>query len=234
MDIKRKQLNMKKTAVIFGASGLVGKELCRILSEGNEFDEIKIVVRTRQDFLSDKINQIILPDFSKLNEPGEALKADAFFCCIGTTIKKAGSQDSFRKVDLDIPVAVAQLAETLAVPSLVVISSLGADEKSSNFYLKTKGQMEMKVAETYHGNLKFVRPSLLMGDRKEFRFGEKIAVFFMKASGWIFTGPLARYRGIKASDVARCMIKISGLPSDKMIYESDELIRIAKQDKNLK
>lgn len=225
---------MNKTAVIFGASGLVGKELCNLLSENNEFEEIKIVVRTRQDFLSDKINQIILPDFSKLNEHREALKADVFFCCIGTTIKKAGSQESFRKVDFDIPVAIAGLAETLSIPSLVVISSLGADEKSSNFYLRTKGQMERKVAEAYHGNLKFVRPSLLMGDRKEFRLGEKIAVIFMKVSGWIFTGPLARYRGIKASDVAGCMIKISGLPSGKMIYESDELIGIAKKDKKLK
>jgi len=225
---------MKKTAVIFGASGLVGKELCRILSEDNEFEEIKIVVRTRQDNLSDKIKQIILPDFSKFSDIRDTLKADVFFCCIGTTIKKAGSQDSFLKVDLDIPVAVAELAETLAVPSLVVISSLGADDKSSNFYLRTKGRMEKKVAESYHGNLKFVRPSLLMGDRKEFRFGEKIAVVFMKAFGWIFAGQLARYRGIKAVDVARCLIKLSGLTTGKMIYESEELAGIAGQYNKLK
>lgn len=225
---------MKKTAVIFGASGLVGKELCRILSEDNEFEEIKIVVRTRQDNLSDKIKQIILPDFSKFSDIRDTLKADVFFCCIGTTIKKAGSQDSFLKVDLDIPVAVAELAETLAVPSLVVISSLGADDKSSNFYLRTKGRMEKKVAESYHGNLKFVRPSLLMGDRKEFRFGEKIAVVFMKAFGWIFAGQLARYRGIKAVDVARCLVKLSGLTMGKMIYESEELAGIAGQYNKLK
>jgi len=225
---------MKKTAVIFGASGLVGKELCNLLSENNEFEEIKIVVRTRQECSSSKIKQIILTDFSNLSDQQEGLKADVFFCCIGTTIKKAGSQESFRKVDYDIPVAIAGLAEILSVPSLVVISSLGADEKSSNFYLRTKGQMERKVAEAYHGNLKFVRPSLLMGNRTEFRFGEKIAVIFMKAFGWIFAGQLARYRGIKASDVAGCMIKISGLPSGKKIYESDELIKIAKEDINPK
>jgi len=232
MDIKGKQHNMKKTAVIFGASGLVGNELCKLLSEDNEFDEIKTVVRTRLDFFSDKIKQIILSDFSKLNDHRDTLKGDVFFCCIGTTIKKAGSPDSFLKVDLDIPVAVAELAETLAIPSLVVVSSLGADEKSSNFYLKTKGKMETKVKEAYHGKLKFVRPSLLMGNRKEFRFGEKIAVIFMKIFGWIFAGPLARYRGIKAADVARSMIKISGFSSGKMIYESDELARLAeKQNK---
>ena len=223
---------MKKTAVIFGASGLVGNELCKLLSEDNEFDEIKTVVRTRLDFFSDKIKQIILSDFSKLNDHRDTLKGDVFFCCIGTTIKKAGSPVSFLKVDLDIPVAVAELAETLAIPSLVVVSSLGADEKSSNFYLKTKGKMETKVKEAYHGKLKFVRPSLLMGNRKEFRFGEKIAVIFMKIFGWIFAGPLARYRGIKAADVARSMIKISGFSSGKMIYESDELARLAeKQNK---
>ncbi len=220
---------MKKTAVIFGASGLVGNELCNLLSGDNEFEEIKVVVRTRQDFVSDKIKRIILTDFSKLNDHRDTLKADVFFCCIGTTIKKAGSRDAFLKVDLDIPVAIAVLAETLAVPSLVVISSLGADEKSSNFYLRTKGQMEKKVAESYHGNLKFVRPSLLMGNRKEFRFGEKIAILFMKVFGWIFAGPLVRFRGIKAADVAGCMIKISGFPSGKMIYESDELVRLAEK-----
>jgi uncharacterized protein YbjT (DUF2867 family) len=219
---------MKKTAVIFGASGLVGKELCKILSEDSEFEEILIVVRTRQESLSPKIKQLILPDFSQLSDHKDSMKADLFFCCIGTTIKKAGSQESFRKVDLDIPVAVAAIAQLLSVNSLVVISSLGANEKSSNFYLRTKGQMERQVAEKYHGDLKFVRPSLLMGDREEFRFGEKFAVVFMKAFGWLFAGPMKRYRGIMASDVARCMVKISSLPKGKQIYESEELLELAE------
>ena len=196
---------MQKRAVIFGASGLVGRELLTILTNDAEISEIIVVVRKKIDEQSPKVKQICLTDFSGLDNFKDSLHADMFFCCIGTTIKKAGSEEEFRRVDFQIPVAVAQMAEALSIPSLVVISSVGADAASANFYLRTKGEMEKTVAGVYHGNLKFVRPSLLMGDRKEFRFGEKTAVVFMKVFGWIFVGPLRRYKGVNASDVAFCM-----------------------------
>ena len=220
---------MKKRAVIFGASGLVGRELLTLLSGDAALSEITVVVRKQMDGQSTKVKQICLTDFSDLDDYRDSLKADEFFCCIGTTIKKAGSEEEFRRVDFQIPVTVARMAEKLSVPSLVVISSLGADERSANFYLRTKGQMERAVAEVYHGNLKFVRPSLLMGKRKEFRFGEKTAMVFMKMLGWIFVGPLKRYKGINAADVALCIKKIASDNSGKKIYESDELHRLAKE-----
>jgi uncharacterized protein YbjT (DUF2867 family) len=208
----------KKSAVIFGATGLVGKELITLLLENKDFERIVVVVRKLL-----VLKQIQLSDFSKLMDLKDRLKASVYFCSIGTTIKTAGSKDAFLKVDLDIPKKIAQLAEVLSVPSFVAISSLGASADSSNFYLRTKGEMEKAVREIYHGNLKFVRPSLLMGNRDEFRFGEKVAVVFMKAFGWIFAGPLKKYKGIYVRDVARSMIIISDLAADKMIYESDEL-----------
>jgi len=220
---------MKKRAVIFGASGLVGRELLTILTNDAEISEIIVVVRKKIDEQSPKVKQICLTDFSGLDNFKDSLHADMFFCCIGTTIKKAGSEEEFRRVDFQIPVAVAQMAEALSIPSLVVISSVGADAASSNFYLRTKGEMEKTVAGVYHGNLKFVRPSLLMGDRKEFRFGEKTAVVFMKVFGWIFVGPLRRYKGVNASDVAFCMRQIASDNSDKKVYESDELHKLARE-----
>ncbi|MBK9637203.1 MAG: hypothetical protein IPO63_05090 [Bacteroidetes bacterium] len=102
------------------------------------------------------------------------------FCCIGTTIKKAGSQEAFRKVDYQIPLDLAALAEKARINKFIVISSLGADPLSNNFYLKTKGEMERDPIKGYSfQNSAFVRPSLLLGPRHEFRFGERFAQFFM-------------------------------------------------------
>jgi uncharacterized protein YbjT (DUF2867 family) len=213
----------RKSAVVFGATGLVGKELINALLENNDFESITAVVRKQLVLTDSKLKQIKLPDFSKLLDLRDKLKAEVFFCSVGTTIKTAGSKEEFARVDLEIPKKIAQLAEALSIPSLVAISSIGADANSSNFYLRTKGEMEKTVREIYHGNLKFVRPSLLMGNRNEFRFGEKVSVAFMKGFGWLFAGPFKKYRGIYARDVAHAMIKISDQTADKMIYESNEL-----------
>jgi uncharacterized protein YbjT (DUF2867 family) len=217
-----------KSAVVFGATGLVGKELIKALLENKDFENVTAVARKQLVLTDPRLKQIKLSDFSKLMDLKDKLKAGIFFCCIGTTIKTAGSKEEFARVDLEIPKNIARLAELLSIPSLVAISSIGADAGSSNFYLKTKGEMEKAVREVYHGNLKFVRPSLLMGDRDEFRFGEKISMAFMKGFGWLFTGPLKKYKGIYVHDVALAMIKISDLPSDKLIYDSDELQKFAQ------
>jgi uncharacterized protein YbjT (DUF2867 family) len=218
--------DLKKCAVVFGATGLVGKELVTELSASNDFEKIISVTRKNLTLSDPKLECVQIDDFSKLMDLKEKLKGGLFFCCIGTTIKSAGSQEAFTRVDLEIPMKIAQLAETLSVPAMVVISSMGANSSSSNFYLRTKGEMEKKVREAYSGKLRFVRPSLLMGKREEFRFGERIAVGFMKAFGWLFAGPLKKYKGIYARDVARAMIKISHFKSGKIVYESNELQKL--------
>ena len=217
------QPETKGSAVVFGATGFVGKELINVLLKNNEFDKVIAVTRRDLSIANPELEQVKLNDFSQLMNLKDKLNAAVFFCCIGTTIKIAGSKEAFRQVDLFIPQKIAKLAELLSVPSLVIISSIGASYTSSNFYLKTKGEMEKTVRELYSGNLKIVRPSLLMGQRDEFRFGEKASVGFMKVFGWVFAGPLKKYKGIYAHDVARAMIKIAQLPSEKVIYESDEL-----------
>ncbi|MCX6302769.1 MAG: NAD(P)H-binding protein [Bacteroidia bacterium] len=218
----------KKTAVVFGATGLVGGELINELLEQKDF---KVTAMTRRDLPVSHQDLVIcnLDNFSQLMQLKDKLYAEVYFCCIGTTIKIAGSQEAFRKVDLEIPQQIAHLAESLSVQVLVIISSIGASPVSSNFYLRTKGEMEKTVREIYSGNLKFVRPSLLMGNRKEFRFGERASTVFMKAFGWLFTGPMRKYKGIYARDVARAMIKISRLPKDKVIFESGELQDVLRQ-----
>lgn len=222
---------MNQTAVVFGATGMVGKELVYELLEGSEFLKIIAIVRNPLPIANSKLEQLAINDYSQLARHKEKLNADVYFCCIGTTIKKAGSQDAFRKVDYDIPVQVAQLAQEFSFSSLVIISSIGSNANTSNFYLRTKGEMEQAVQEIYKGNLKIVRPSLLIGHRSEFRFGEKAATILMKAIGILMIGPLKKYKAIYAWDVARAMIKSTSLPKETIILESDKLADLAKKKK---
>lgn len=198
-----------KTAVIFGATGLTGNELLKQLIENGNYSKIIAVVRREVDFKSNKVTNIILENFLNLFEIADKLKADLFFVCTGTTIKKAGSKEAFRKTDYEIPLRIAECAQQIKIPGMVVISSIGADSSSSNFYLRTKGEMEAAISKAYNGNLKFIRPSLLLGKRDEFRAGEYFASFVMKALGWAMIGPLKKYRGVKASEVARQMEELS-------------------------
>jgi nucleoside-diphosphate-sugar epimerase len=222
---------MNKTVVIFGATGLVGNELLHILADSDEYKKIVAVCRKALLFTHPKLETILLSDFSDLLQIKEKLKADSCFCCIGTTIKTAGSKDAFRKVDYFIPKQIAQLAEELSIPDLVIISSIGANPATSNFYLKTKGEMEKTTREIFKGNLKIVRPSLLMGKRSEFRFGERAAIIFMKSFGWMLFGHLKKYRGIYARDVARAMLLISHSSPENIIFESDELNAVIARQK---
>ncbi|EKD32535.1 MAG: putative nucleoside-diphosphate-sugar epimerase [uncultured bacterium] len=198
--------NDVKTAVVFGATGLVGSEVVKELLNRPEYAKVIAVVRKPFPLSHPSLEFFIISDFSKLSETALNLLADEYFCCIGTTIKAAGSKENFRHVDLNIPEQIALLAQKLAVPYMAVVSSIGANIKSSSFYLHTKGEMERSVQDIYRGNLKIVRPSLLVGNRKEYRFGENVAIIFMKLFGWTFVGPLRKYRGIPAKQVARAMI----------------------------
>ena len=213
----------RKKAVVFGSTGLVGKELVRVLIARDDYDKVIAITRKPLLISDPKLEEVHLDEFSQLADLKERLHATEYYCCIGTTIAKAGSKDFFRQVDVDIPVQIAGLAELLSIPVVVIISSIGANIASPNFYLRTKGEMEKNVREVFSGNLKIVRPSLLMGKRDEYRFGEKVSAGFMKIFGWLFAGPLKKYKGIDARHLAVSMIKISGYPPDKVIYESNEL-----------
>jgi GrpB-like predicted nucleotidyltransferase (UPF0157 family)/uncharacterized protein YbjT (DUF2867 family) len=228
--INRIMMNTRtlKTAVVFGSTGLVGGELVRELLAQDGFSKVTAVARRDLPVSDPRLEICRLSDYSQLMALKDRLNADIYFCCIGTTIKIAGTKEKFREVDLEIPKRIAQLAESFSVPNLVLISSIGASGQSSNFYLRTKGEMEKSVREIYSGNLKIIRPSLLMGNREEFRFGEKVSVVFMNIFGWLFAGPLKKYKGIKARDVAKAMIRTAQFPADKIVFDSGELHDIIK------
>ncbi len=222
-----KDQHLRKTAVVFGATGLVGSQLVKLLLKDSDYQKVTLVVRHRLTIENPKLEQIQLSDFTRLDTISSQLQASEYFCCIGTTIKKAGTKAAFRHIDFEIPAMIATLAQEMNVDRLAVISSIGADARSSSFYLRTKGEMEKEVREVFQGNLVIFRPSLLMGKRGEFRFGEKAAILFMKVFGWLFIGPLSKYRGIDATDVARAMISAVSGPDKALILESDRIQEIA-------
>jgi Predicted nucleoside-diphosphate-sugar epimerases len=221
--------NNKRTAVVFGGTGLVGKALIKELIDNQDYGEIIAVLRNDLPFSNPKLEQLLFSDFRHLIHLKGELNATDYFCCIGTTIKKAGSQKAFQQVDHDIPVQIAKLAHSLSIPNMVAISSLGANAASSNFYLRTKGKMENSVRKSYTGNLKIVRPSLLMGRRNERRFGEKAGILFMRMFGWLLLGPLNKFKGIEVTDLAKVMVGLAKDSSGQVFFESKELRALRKR-----
>lgn len=216
---------MKKTALLFGASGLTGSFLLQQLLQDPGYQQVIVFGRRKLEIAHPKLSQQLL-DIDKPNDHINSIKADALFCCLGTTIRKAGSQQAFRKVDHDFVVSLMQMAEKNKIPRFLVISSMGANAGSRNFYLRTKGEMEAQLEKTGIAYKTIVRPSLIMGNRNEWRLGESVAVVLMKLIGPLMFGPLKKYRSIKAETIARAMHRLSHENHALRIIESDTLQKI--------
>ena len=218
---------MEKTAIVFGASGLIGNLLLQKLISDNRYQKIILIVRKSINLEHQKLEEKII-DFNLIEEIN-SIQADEIYCCIGTTIKKAGSKEAFEAVDLDIPSKIAQLALNNDIQKLFIVSSLGANLHTSNFYLKTKARMEHAVAKNPIDTVIFFRPSLLLGSRKEFRFGELIAKIFMPIIHVFLLGSLKKYRAIKGEVVAQAMINVANSDYEGLHYlESDQVQKIGK------
>ncbi len=214
-------------ALIIGSTGLIGNELLNILENDNYFDKIELWVRKYTNGNnSNKINTRII-DFNKISEI-DKIEADVVFCCVGTTIKKAKTKEAFRKVDFNIPIDIAMLSEKSKIKKLIIISSLGAEKESKNFYLKTKGEMEFAVSQLNILSIILMRPSMLLGNRNEFRFGEIIGKYIMQILSFLFFGKFRKYKAIHAKTVALAMIKAAKTNfSGIKVFESDEIEKIA-------
>lgn len=190
---------------IAGSTGLTGSFLLEKLLHDSDVSKVYALVRKPSSRRADKLIEITFNgDFSKVELPE---KADAFFCCLGTTIKKAGSQDAFRLVDVQLPTQLIAMAEKMDARSFVLQSSVSAQADSSNFYLKCKGEVENKLKLSSIPIKCTVRPSILAGPRKEFRLGEKIGLVLMQLLRPLFIGKLKRYRAVHVDRVAESMLK---------------------------
>lgn len=217
-----------RTAILFGATGLVGSQLLEILIKEEEYAKIIVFSRRPVKSESPKVQEI-LTDFVDVKPLEGYFKGSDIFCCLGTTIKKAKSKESFRQVDFDLPVVLASIASRKPVNRFVVISSIGANAESRNFYLRTKGEMEQAVRGILGENVFIVRPSMLLGMRNETRFGEILGKWGMALLSPVLIGKLARYKGIKASGVARAMVWLAIHETGSQIIESDQLYKLSKK-----
>ncbi|WP_373999189.1 NAD(P)H-binding protein [Bdellovibrio bacteriovorus] len=222
-------MNYPASVCMVGASGLVGHELLVLLGLLDEISSVKAVTRSPLGRLPAGIENILL-DFNKLKDYDSALKADIFVCCLGSTIKKAGSQEAFRKVDHDYVIEFAKVAERVGAQKFLVVSAMGADANSSVFYNRVKGEMENDLRALKIPQIEVFRPSLILGDRKEQRAGEDIGQKLSPYVNPLLVGPLKKYRAIKASDIAKAMaIAILNFHPGFHVYPSNKIQDIADQ-----
>jgi len=218
-----------KTAIIIGSTGLIGSHLLNLILDSNDYLNVITFVKRDTGIKHKKLTQHII-DFDKPETYKELVVGDDFFCTIGTTIKKAGSKEAFRKVDFEYPRQFAAYALQNKDKQFLIISSLGADSNSGNFYLKTKGEIQDFLKDSKIESVAVLQPSLLLGDRKEFRLGEKIGAFFMKTLSFMFLGNLKKYKAIEAKTVAKAMLTIAQQNNSGFkIYESDVIQEIANK-----
>ena len=215
-----------KTALIIGSTGLIGSELLNLLLDSNDYLKVITFVKRDTGIKHPKLTQHII-NFDKPETYKDLVVGDDFFCTIGTTIKKAGSKEAFRKVDFEYPRQFAAFALQNKVKQFLTISSLGADAKSGNFYLKTKGEIQDFLKDCNFESVSVLQPSLLLGDRTEFRLGEKVGAFFMKSLSFLFLGNLKKYKPIESKTVAKALLKIAQTNNEGFkIYESDAIQEI--------
>lgn len=218
---------MDRNALVVGATGLIGGHLVRLLLEDPEYHEITVLTRKEFPLQHYKLDKRLV-DFEKLENALQGVRLHDVFCALGTTIRMAGSQEAFKKVDFEYPLRTASRALKLGAKRFLVVSSIGADASSSNFYLKTKGELEKALSVEGFGGLIILRPSFLLGQRSEFRPGERIALAVMRAASPLMRGPLARYRPIEASAVAMAMIAAAKQNlRGTHIFESDHILELS-------
>jgi uncharacterized protein YbjT (DUF2867 family) len=209
----------KKTALVIGASGLIGLELTKQLLLDDRYEKVNVLVRRPLPFEHQKLVQIRYsydwPDTTLID-------GDELFCCLGTTIKTAGSPTAFRKVDFTYVLQTAQLSLTNGAKKMALVSSIGANKNSKVFYSKVKGQIEEAVSELDFESCFILRPSMLLGVRPELRMGELVGKLVMTALSFAIP---KKYKAIEGKDVAKGMIACMNSEKEGVhILESDAIL----------
>lgn len=216
-------------AIIFGATGLIGSHLIALLAQDEEVSKITAITRREVHSTDPKVRYKKI-DFSNIDElHASIIEGSHVFSAIGTTQNQVkGNKDVYRSIDFDITYEVAKACVSNSAELFQFVSSSGADASSTNFYLKLKGEIEDTVMQTGLKSLRIYRPGLLMGQRKEYRFGERIAQFLMPKLTWLLP---AAYRPVEASSVAAHMLALAkSNATGKKIIENEEILNFeAKQ-----
>jgi len=216
-----------KTALIFGSSGLIGNQLLSKIIESNNYNKIKLFVRSVPEINDPKI-EIIKTNFNNLKNHKKDIKGDDCFFCIGATKKNTPDKEEYRRIEYNIPVEIAQIAKSNSVNSFLYVSSVFADPKNSGAYLRNKGEVEEELKKLNFLTLGIMRPSFLIGNRKEKRTGEKIGIFIFQMLAPLFLGPLKKMKPIHSETVANAMIIVAQNDFQQTIFESNQIVEINK------
>ena len=214
-----------KTAIVFGSTGLIGGHLVNQLIQDNYYTKIKIFVRSQTSINNEKV-EVINIDFNNLGNHKTEITGDDCFFCIGTTKQNSPDKNDYQKVELDIPKEIAQIAKANSVKSFIFISSIYANPNSSGNYVKFKGLVEEELKRLNFSKLGILRPSFLMGKRKENRVGEKIGILTFRLLSPLLFGPFKKMRPISSENVAKAMIKIANSNLEKTVFESNEIVEL--------
>lgn len=217
---------MNITSIVIGATGLVGKQLVQQLLNDNRFEKVRIFVRRETGLKHPKLEQQIV-DFGDEKTWGKLLTGDVLFSALGTTLKQAGSKEKQVEIDFTFNLNFAKKAKENGIENYVLVSSVGANSKSSIFYSRMKGELDKAVAKIGFKKLAIIRPASLTGDRKENRIAEKISIPILN---FLTKFMLKQYRPISDKTVAQAMIN-SALQNmgDKIIWEADEVFKLASK-----
>jgi uncharacterized protein YbjT (DUF2867 family) len=219
---------LAKTAVIVGASGLVGNELLQLLLNDDRYERVVVLVRIALATQHPKLKQQLV-DFDQLDQVADYLIGADVFCTLGTTIKKAGSQAAFTRVDRQYPFKLAELSKQQGASSYLIVTAIGANPRSSIFYSQVKGQLEAELKNLQLNRLHIFQPSFLVGNRIEHRAGEQFVGKLMTAMAFLFVGALRKYKSIHVRTVAIAMIKAA---NDERLgnftYTTDKIEDLAK------
>ena len=221
----------EQTALVIGASGLIGSFVVEELLRDASFKTVRALVRKKLNIDHPKFQQTIV-NFNDINDYADKFGfGDVIFCCIGTTQKKVkGDKIAYEKIDFDIPINAARMGIVNKFKKFLIVSSVGANENASNFYLKLKGKTESALQQFSYQSIGIFRPSILLGNRKEIRPAEKVMQKIMKTVSGLFTGSLKKYRAIYAFDVAKAMVKESKQENPGVhIFEYKDMMRLIEK-----
>lgn len=218
---------MSYTAIVAGSTGLIGQQLIEQLCADPDCGRILALVRRPGNFDYPKVQELVV-DYDRLGDYAGQIKGDVVFSCLGTTRKQTPDQKAYFKIDHDYLLHLAQLASANGVAQFHLISSIGANARSSTFYIRLKGQTELDIAAVPFRAIHLYRPSFLDGDRKEYRFWEKTGLAVFKLVNPLLRGRLRKYRSITAKDIATVMIRrFKSGAAGIHYYESDQIQRLA-------
>lgn len=210
------------TSIIVGSTGLVGGNVIKVLSNKKQ----RAIALTRRSIpnLPPNITEMII-DFDAFEKNGSLPSCNNVFICLGTTIKTAGSKENFRKVDIDYCLSIARKAKESGAETLSLISSIGANSSSKNFYLRTKGELEESIQRLGFSTVNIFRPSFLVGERSEKRLAEKIAINLAKIMDFFLIGTASKYRSVKAESLAKTMVLKADNKSGVNYFYFDDFLR---------